>query len=68
MIKEELKYKMITKEGKIIKGVFKGNSDELKKSIAQTEGYLIFLKEESIKKESLNFKDYSINSKQMKNI
>lgn len=68
MIKEELKYKMITKEGKITKGVFKGNSDELKKSIAQIGGYLIFLKEESIKKESLTFNDYSINSKQMKNI
>lgn len=68
MIKEELKYKIITKEGKIKKGVFKGNSDELKKSIAQTGGYLIFLKEESIKKESLTFKNYSITSKQMKNI
>lgn len=68
MVKEQLKYKILTKEGKIKRGVFLGDSDELKKYISKTGGYLIFLNEKSIKERHAVFKDNSINSKQMKNI
>ena len=68
MVKEQLKYKVLTKEGIIKKGVFEGNADELKKSVAQSGGYLIFLKENHIKKKEDIFRNSLISSKDMKNI
>lgn len=68
MVKEELKYKILTKEGTIKKGIFEGSTDELKKSIAQSGGYLIFLKESHIKKKEAICRNSIISSKEMKNI
>lgn len=68
MVKEELKYKVLTKEGSIKKGTFEGSSDELKKFISQSGGYLIFFKENQAKKKEIIFRDSIISSKEMKNI
>lgn len=68
MVKEELKYKVLTKEGSIKKGVFEGSSDELKKFISQSGGHLIFFKENQAKKKEIIFRDSIISSKEMKNI
>lgn len=68
MVKEELKYKVLTKEGSIKKGIFEGSSDELKKFISQSGGHLIFFKESQAKKKEIIFRDSIISSKEMKNI